>query len=358
MGFSRVRFNNFRNIEPREIKWSPGLNLLTGANGSGKTNILEGINIIAGWGPLERGTRTASLPTWNSGSEVVQLTGQLDGPFGDIIQVRIEGRASMRFNEKQLSAAELRWKTPVLSFLPNDMAILEDSASYRRRMLDMLLAILIPAYAMRLHEYRRGVRQKAAMLKRGVPTRIVDRALEPHAVWIWRMRQKAVELLSECLAELGGLVPVKVDLKLSRGGAGFCSDEEEDYRRGLAENESREQLLKVCLTGPHRDDLAITVKGMPAAEALSRGYRRRTAIALMLASSDGVRRKLGKEPVLLLDEVTAELDEEGRGVLFAALAARRTQAFAATAEPFIGGFPGAVYSVSEGRVDLKNETGR
>ena len=355
MGFSRVRFNNFRNIEPREIKWSPGLNLLTGVNGSGKTNILEGMNIISGWGPFERGTKTASLPTWNSGSSVVRLTGQLDGPYGDIVQIKIEGRVAARFNEKGLSSAELRWQVPVLSFLPNDMAILEDSASYRRRMLDMLLAILIPSYAARLHEYRRGVRQKAVMLKRGIPTGTVDRALAPHAAWLWRMRQKAVELLSECLAGLDDLLPVKVDLKLSRGGAGFCLDEDEDYRLALEENRQKEQLLKVCLTGPHRDDLLIATDGRPAAEALSRGYRRRTAIGLMLASSDGVRRKLGKEPVLLLDEVTAELDSEGRGILFAALAARHTQAFAATAEPYSGGFPGAVYSVSEGRVVLKNE---
>ena len=78
MGFKRVRFNNFRNIEPREMRWSPGLNLLTGENGSGKTNILEGINIISGWGPLDRGTKTLSIPSWNSGSTEVQLTGELE----------------------------------------------------------------------------------------------------------------------------------------------------------------------------------------------------------------------------------------------------------------------------------------
>ena len=355
MGFSRVRFNNFRNIEPREIKWSPGLNLLTGVNGSGKTNLLEGISIISGWGPLERGTRTASLPAWNSGSSVVQLTGQLDGDYGDIIQVKIEGRISARLNEKPLSSSDLRWQVPVLSFLPNDMAILEDSASYRRRLLDMLLAILIPTYAMRLHEYRRGVRQKSEMLRRGLPTGNIERVLAPHAAWLWRMRSKAVELLSECLVELDELLPARVELKLARGGAGFCQDEDEDYRRALEENRGKEQILKVCMAGPHRDDLISTSGGRPAAEALSRGYRRRTAIGLMLASADGVRRKLGREPVLLLDEVTAELDAEGRGILFAALAARHTQAFAATAEPFTGGFPGAVYTVVEGRVELKNE---
>ena len=106
MGYKRVRFNNFRNLEPREMIWSPGLNLLTGANGSGKTNILEGINIISGWGPLERGTKTASLPTWNSGSSEVQLTGE--NSESDIIKVKISGRLTLRLNEKIISSTDLR----------------------------------------------------------------------------------------------------------------------------------------------------------------------------------------------------------------------------------------------------------
>ena len=119
MGFKRVRFNNFRNIEPREMRWSPGLNLLTGENGSGKTNILEGINIISGWGPLDRGTKTLSIPTWNSGSDDVQLTGELES--AEIIKVKISRRYAIRIDDKTSSASELRWKIPVLTFLPDDM---------------------------------------------------------------------------------------------------------------------------------------------------------------------------------------------------------------------------------------------
>ena len=85
-------------------------------------------------------------------------------------------------------------------------------------------------------------------------------------------------------------------------------------------------------------------------DLLSRGFRRRAAIALMLAAADGVRRKLGREPVLLLDEVTAELDASGRKLLFDSLIERKAQVFAATAEPCTDNFPGEVYIVSEGRV--------
>ncbi|MDL2298799.1 DNA replication and repair protein RecF [Synergistaceae bacterium OttesenSCG-928-D05] len=355
MGFSRVRFNNFRNIEPREMKWSPGLNLLMGENGSGKTNILEGINILSGWGPLERGTKTASLPTWESGSEDVQLTGQLDDESGDIVKVKISGRCTMRFNDKSINATDLRWRVPVLTFQPNDMAILEGSASYRRRLLDMILALIVPPYAVRLHDYRRGIKQKSVMLRKGMPTATVDRALLPLAAWIWKMRGDAVSLLSECLEPLEELLPAHVELSHCRGGGGLFDEPERDFMEAFSKNRFKECQMKVPLVGPHRDDLIINTGSRSASCAFSRGFRRRTAIALMLAASDAVKRKLGKNPVLLLDEVTAELDNEGRKVLFDALLQRGAQVFAATAEPGVDFFPGEVHRVSKGKVVQPDE---
>ena len=351
MGFSRVRFNNFRNIEPREIKWSPGLNLLTGKNGTGKTNILEGINIISGWGPLERGTKSASLPTWNSGSDEVRLTGQLDGEAGEIIKVKIAGRCAMKLDDMPVSATELRWKVPVLTFLPNDMAILEGSASFRRRLLDMILALIVPPYAARLHDYRRGVRQKSALLRRGQPAVAVDRALLPLAAWIWKMREEAVELLSNCFNEVSDLLPASLTLTLKRGGAGLSDAAEADFLASLAQRGEQERVMKTPLVGPHRDDILIEAGGRVAAQTQSRGFRRRTAIAMILAASCSVRRKLGKDPVMLLDEVTAELDSEGKRMLFEALLSRKTQVFAATAEQFADRPPCAVYEVERGRIE-------
>lgn len=350
MGFNRVRFNNFRNIESREMKWFPGLNLLTGGNGTGKTNILEGINIISGWGPLERGTKSASLPTWNSGSGDVWLTGQLDSQAGGIIKVKISSRSTIKLDDKPINATELRLKIPILSFLPNDMAIIEDSASYRRRLLDMLLAMIIPPYAMRLHDYRRCVRQKTALLRQGAPTMMIDKMLLPMSVWIWEMREEAVFLLSSCLENMNSMLPCQISLFFRRGGGGLAEEANIDYIESLSRYRAKEAVMKVPLVGPHRDDFVIRTNGRSAAEVMSRGFRRRTAIALMLAASDGVKRKLGKDPVLLLDEVTAELDAEGRKLLFDALLARKTQVFAATAEPFADGFPGMVYEVKSGRV--------
>ena len=348
MGFNRVRFNNFKNIEPREIHWSPGLNLLTGKNGAGKTNILEGISIISGWGPFDSGPKRGKLANWDSGSDEVQLTGELS--TSEIIRVKASRRFFMKADDKTVSASDLRWLVPVLAFLPDDMSVIEGSSAFRRRLIDMLLAIIIPSYALRLAEYRRGIKQKALFLKRGLPSMIADRALLPLAAWIWKMREEGVRLLSECLSSVSDLTPAQISLSLIRGGAGICANPEDDYAASVHASRDRESALRFPVVGPHRDDIAITADGRAASESLSRGLRRRTAIALMMASSDAVRRKTGRSPVLLLDEVAAELDDDGRALIFNALLLRKTQAFAATAEPFKSDFPGSVFFVENGSV--------
>ncbi len=301
-------------------------------------------------GPARTGHKIILSPTWNSGSSEVQLTGQLDDESGEIIKVKISSRYTVRIDEKPVTATELRWKIPVLSFLPNDMSIIEGPASFRRRMMDMVLALIVPVYASRLNDYRRGIRQKTAILRNGGRTELIDRALLPLASWIWKMREEAVAMISGSMNDMCGLLPYPTEISLQRGGAGASPAPEEDFIHSLRLNKSREDAMKVPMVGPHRDDLLIRANGAPASRSLSRGFRRRTAIALILAVAEGVRRKLGKNPVLLLDEITAELDSDGRNILFCALTEKNTQVFASTAEPFAEKFPGRIYRIDSGEL--------
>ncbi len=352
MGFKRVRFINFRNIESQEIKISGGLNLLTGFNGSGKTNFLEGLNILSGWGALESGTKARDIVKRESDSREAQLTGQKDDEYGDIIQAKIGERYSIRYNNEQISATELRFRMPVLCFLPNDTQLVEGASARRRRLLNIILALIVPAYAKRLSEYTRAVKQKAALLKKGENTEQIDKVIKPLAVWIWKMRKKSVLLLNEEIKKQEKLLPENTELSFSRGGGNRKQDEEEDFATGIEEKREKEKQSGIPLVGPHRDDLVIKTGKELSANILSRGFRRRTAVALMLAAGDSVYRKTGNIPTLLLDEVTAELDAEGREVLFGTLSDRKAQVFAATAEPFTEHFFGTIYKVDKGRIEV------
>lgn len=351
MGFRKVAFNNFRNIQPREIQLSPGLNLLVGMNGSGKTNILEGINIISGWGPLEKSTKQRELANWDSGGNDVWLTGMLDNEFNEIIKVKIANRMILKLDDKKINATELRIKIPVLSFIPKDMSIVEDSASYRRRLIDMLLSLIVPPYAKRLHDYKKGIRYKNLLLKQHKKTDIIDRVIAPLADWIWKMRKEGIELISQCMNDIDVFIPEKTTLDLECGGSSDYR-EEYNYLTLVKMNREKERILRTCVSGPHRDDIIIKTDGKMSCDTLSRGYRRRIAIGLILALSDAVRRKLGKNPVLLLDEITAELDAKGREKLYSVLLERNTQVIAATAEPNPGKFPGLICNVKEGIVTI------
>ncbi len=168
-------------------------------------------------------------------------------------------------------------------------------------------------------------------------------------------REEGVALLDESLSGFGQLAPFGINLSLKRGGAGFERVCEDDYAKALVVNGERERAMRFPIVGPHRDDVVITSRSRPASLALSRGLRRRTAIALMLAASESVRRKIGREPVMLLDEVAAELDPSGKERLFAALYSRGGQIFAATAEPVSPKVPCSVYRVDSGKIDKTEE---
>jgi len=352
MGFKRVKFNNFRNIESREIKLSGGLNLLTGFNGSGKTNFLEGINILSGWGTIENSTKIEELFNRQSELKSCVITGEFE-EFNEIVQAKIDKRIALRLNDNAVSSTEMRCKHPVLCFLPNDTQIVEGNSSRRRRILDIMIALIVPAYAKRLNDYRQAIRQKNALLAAGKNTEVIERIILPLAAWIWKMRKEAVLLLFEEIQKIDEIVPVGTKLCFCAGGGNFAEDEKENYKKAVDLLAEKERKFSVAFAGPHRDDIEIKFEEGFAAEKLSRGYRRRIAIGMMLAAGKAVYRKTGIRPIFLLDEVTAEIDALGREMLFNTLLKEKAQIFAATAEPFAEKFEGSVYEVSNGAVIRK-----
>lgn len=352
MGFKRVKFSNFRNIESREIKLSGGLNLLTGLNGSGKTNFLEGINILSGWGTIESPTKIYDLFNKKTDIKRCVITGEFE-EFNEIVQAKIDKRIALRLNDNTVSSTEMRSKHPVLCFLPNDTQIVEGNSSRRRRILDMVLALIVPAYAKRINDYRQAIRQKNAMLASGKSTEVIERIILPLAAWIWKMRKEAVQLIFEELIKIEDIVPYSTEIVFSCGGGTIVQEENENYKIAVKMLAEKERKFGIAFVGPHRDDIEIKFEEGKAAEKLSRGYRRRIAIGIMLAAGNSVYRKTGIRPIFLLDEVTAELDAQARELLFATLLREKAQIFAATAEPFIDKFNGAVYEVNNGVVIRK-----
>ncbi|MDY3868533.1 MAG: DNA replication and repair protein RecF [Pyramidobacter sp.] len=347
MNISRTRWSGFRNLENASVPWESGLNLLCGANGSGKTNILEALHIVTGWGALS-GSRTCDTVKW--GETKAFLAAQTDSPRQCVAEASLGARASLRLDGKACRWGDLRHCVQSLTFLPADMALIEGSPAVRRRFLDVLCALFYPLYALKLSEYRRIVQNKRHLLALGKSVAVTHCTMQALAAWIWECRGQVCAQLTRKIELWENLLPRQLSLTLRRGGGGNAADPSEDFAVSCALYEQRERAARTPLVGPHRDDLVLACQNRPASSVFSRGQRRRAALALIMTAASAVEERFRTSPVLLLDEVTSELDERGRQILLDCLSRSNWQVFAATAEIPPSHFDGALWRVDAGRI--------
>lgn len=324
-------FMDFRGLQPQRASWSQGLNLIIGPNGAGKTNILEGLSMVCGWGPLERGTKISSLITWNEPR--ASLWAGASGEESVEIFLSIGKRCTIKIDDRSARSARVRSTVPVIPFLSDHISIVKGSSSFRRGVFDRVGAIVMHGYAKAVSDHRRLLRQKTAMLRRGYDTSYADRALVPLGAWIWRAREEMMRSIAACMERFGYMLPGEVEMTYKRGGDTFgCGDIADLTKRSAA----AERASRVPLVGPQRDDILIKCGGRDAANFLSRGQCRKISTAIVLASACAVEEALARKPVLVFDEIASELDGSGREQTFDALVSTGCQVFASSTEEYRG----------------------
>jgi DNA replication and repair protein RecF len=336
-------------LTPRRLEWAAGLNLLVGNNGSGKTNALEAIHILSGWGPF-RSSRKSFLVNWDTEEKQAYLRGYFSGETNLDIVATVGEKNIIQCDGKRITHGNVRSLIPALAFLPGDLAIVDGAPSVRRQFLDRLCALLFPLYVRKMSDCRRALRHRVILLRERKDPSLTSKVLAPLVSWIWSTRAAAVDLLKIGIQEFRILLPSDIVLTFERGGALDLQDPMQDYWESVRKWKEKEHITGVPQVGPQRDDMIITTKGQPVSIVMSRGQRRRTAVALMLAAGWAVERKLRRKPLLILDEIAAELDDRGRNILIDALVESSWQVFAATAESSMNGWPGTVWQVRQGNI--------
>src|SRR5215831_985552 len=412
---SRLALTDFRSYAAVDLRLEPGVSTLTGANGEGKTNVVEAAAYLATLGSH----RVASdAPLVRHGAERAILRGAVTSADRDsLVEIEINpGRA----NRARLNRTPVPRPRQVLGvlrtvlFAPEDLALVKGDPEQRRRYLDDLLVAQAPRYAGVRADYERVLRQRTALLKslRGRPwarqrTGPGSAAGPPpgspdggfaaeHAghggpggsaaatldVWDEHLATAGAELLAARISLTGTLRPLvaRAYATVSGDTAGFSISYRQSFisnihgqlgggaadgrpepgpgaeklaaglREALELARAEEIDRGVCLIGPHRDELELRIGDLPARGYASQGESWSAALALRLAAFELLRRD-GDDPVLLLDDVFAELDS-GRRDRLATLAAGAEQVIVTAAVPqdVPPVLAGARFEVAEGKV--------
>ncbi|MEW2377185.1 DNA replication/repair protein RecF [Micromonospora sp. NPDC047812] len=369
----RLELVDFRSYERVGVDLEPGANVLTGANGVGKTNLVEALGYVATL-DSHRVATDAPLVRMGASSAVIRCAVVHEGRELLIELEIVPGKA----NRARLGRSPARRARDVLGalrlvlFAPEDLELVRGDPAERRRYLDDLLVSRQPRYAGVRADYERVVKQRNALLRTAYLARKTGGSrggdLSTLAVWDTHLARHGAELLAgrlELVAALGPHVTKAYDaVAAGRGAAGIAyrpsvelaeptTDRETlaaALTAALVESRAAEVERGTTLVGPHRDELALTLGPLPAKGYASHGESWSYALALRLAGYDLLRSD-GIEPVLVLDDVFAELDA-GRRERLAELVGGASQLLVTCAvdEDVPVSLRGTRYAVGEGTV--------
>lgn len=312
MSLSRLKLSRFRNIASADVSLGVGANLFCGANGSGKTSLLEAVHMLA-TGRSFRSRQHQSVIQREQ--EELTVFAQLDNGYSLGVARRRDGSGRIRINQAPAeSSSQLASCLPLQIINSDSFSALDGGPSVRRRLLDWTVFHVEHQYAQQWKSYQTALRQRNALLRRG---KIGQDQL---SVWEQRMAQSG-GLLDQWRAEVFGDLRTHLQALIGELPESPLADVEMSYRRGwrkelplleaLAESREGDLVQGHTRLGPHRADLRFSVDGEAAHSILSRGQQKMLVCALRTAMAELVQRRREK-PVFLVDDLPAELDEENQ----------------------------------------------
>lgn len=365
MRLASLTVRDFRNLAAVELAPSPRATILLGENGQGKTNLLEAIYLLTTLKPL-RAARLAELVRF--GAERAEVAADFDGPGGvrrAAVQVQAGGRTAFLDGKPQERLDAYFEGLAAVCFAPDDLLLVKAGPDGRRRFLDRAAFNRWPAVLGEARDFVRALRARNAALRTAGPdVELSFRGplVRASARLLVRRRALVEELaprLAAAFAEISGPgAPAALLAYRPAAGVRAEGDEAELAERlaaALADRAERDREKGYTSVGPHMDDLVLSLDGRGARVYGSQGQQRALVLALKIAEIENLRQALGRPPLLLLDDVSSELDPAKNRYLLGYLAALPAQVFLTSTdrrllEPAVG--PGsAFFRVRNGAVE-------
>lgn len=335
VSIARLKLSNFRNYPAADIGFGPGLVVLTGENGAGKTNLLEAVSLLTPGRGLRRAAY-ADMPGKASDAgfaihaSLVGPDGGCEVGTGTSAGVDAEGGRKVRINGATATADDLMERMRVAWLTPAMDALFTGPAGDRRRFLDRLVLAIDPAHGRRALDYEKAMRGRNRLLSEdsrdGGWFDAIEAQMAETGVAIAAARMELLQLMRAMIEKLpdGGAFPksdIDIDGELERlVGERAAVDVEAEFIRQLASERPRDRAAGRTLSGPHRSDLLVRHRPKDmAAEFCSTGEQKALLVGMTLAHARLTAEVSGMTPVLLLDEIAAHLDAGRRAALFGIL---------------------------------------
>jgi len=325
-----LSISNFRNIKEIHMEPTPGVNLFWGANAQGKTNLLEAIYYLVTGRSFRTRLDREAIP-WNLPPDqvtTIKATVKTEETEYQIVVAMTPSQKKISCNGKTLSSLGLLWgKMNAILFTPADLDIVQGPPGMRRRFLDMEGSQMDHSYLFHLQRFYQVLRQRNAVLKSDIDEEnlgesldIWDEQMATHAAEIFCFRRAFLKHLATETAKIYNNIAAskeQIDLLYDN----FIGTHDPTitkpvilslYSKNLRRSRAEDLYRGATSLGPHRDDFSILINAQDARTFASQGQQRSAIIALRLAEISLMKQYTGNAPLLLLDDIVSELDEDRR----------------------------------------------
>ncbi len=323
MYVSQLELKNFRSYESAVIEFSPGINFITGENGSGKTNILEAVSVLSGIRSF-RGTPDYNMVRWkSSGYYISAIVEENDSSKFEIgfSSAKEKSRKKVRIDDNEIKkASDYYGRLLSVVISPGDINLINDGPDIRRNYFDSVISKLNIEYFNTLLSMRKIISSRNVILKGLKERKITDTGeLDP---WDKLFCEKASVIINkrrDFISEYGNIFRKNY---MDVSGKDDCPDlvymnssgvfTEDDLRKKIKDRRIRDIMSGTCSFGPQRDDFIFTDGSVKFINYGSQGQKRTAAVAMKLSECDIIRQFSGREAVILVDDIFSELDSGRR----------------------------------------------
>ena len=316
MLITELELQNFRNYEKQKIKFCNNINIFYGDNAQGKTNIIEAI-FISAFGKSFRTSKEKELIRYNENFLNINLKYRNKDRDGKI-KIQIEDKKNISINGLKIKKlSELLGNINVVLFTPDDINILKNGPSQRRRFLDIMIGQLRPNYIHYLNLYNKTLEQRNNYLKQ---IRLENKSEDMLEIWneklaeygekIFTYRNEFIEKIKNKIEDIHNDITSNNE-KIKIEYESNCSNKEE-YIKLLKERTKLDIIKGFTTKGVHRDDFVIYINNEPVNIYGSQGQNRTVILSLKIAELQVIYDEIGEYPILLLDDFMSELDEKRR----------------------------------------------